>query len=67
MLLAAAERAKPSQAADPASKPEPIAVVASGLPLAEVISRLTELQAQYPDAVVKRGRANRWEIWPAGT
>ena len=65
ILHTAAERRTPSQAAAPATKPEPLAVVASGLPLADVIARLTEFQAQYPNAVVKRGRANRWELWPA--
>jgi hypothetical protein len=45
-------------------KPSPIAVLESGLPIGDVIARLTELQAQYPDAEVRRGRANRWEIWP---
>jgi hypothetical protein len=45
-------------------KPEPLAVVPSGLPIAEVVERLQELQAKCPDAVVRRGRANRWELWP---
>jgi len=48
----------------PPPTPQPIATLKSGLPIGDVIARLTELQAQYPDAEVRRGRANRWEIWP---
>ncbi|MFI6324791.1 hypothetical protein ACIBG8_45210 [Nonomuraea sp. NPDC050556] len=46
------------------AKPEPLAVIPSGLPITEVLERLTALQTQYPDAEVRRGRANRWELWP---
>ncbi|WP_433229201.1 hypothetical protein [Actinomadura formosensis] len=67
MLLAAGEankqRHKP--AVPPPRKPEPLAVIPSGLPIAEITARLTELQKQFPDAEVRRGRANRWELWPA--
>jgi len=49
----------------PAPKPQPLAVVPSGLPIAEAIARLQDLQQQFPDAEVKRGRAGRFEIWPA--
>jgi hypothetical protein len=45
-------------------KPQPLAVVPSGLPIAEVVRQLQKLQKQYPDAEVRRGRANRWELWP---
>lgn len=48
----------------PAPKPEPLAVVPSGLPIAEVLRRLQELQEQFPNAEVRKGRANRWELWP---
>jgi hypothetical protein len=44
-------------------KPQPLAVVPSGLRIAEVVAKLTELQAKFPDAEVRRGRANRWELW----
>lgn len=54
-------------ASPPKTKAEPLAVIPSGLPIAEVLERLTELQAQFPDAEVRRGRANRWELWPAST
>lgn len=59
-------RNEESKAAEtpPPPKPEPLAVVPSGLPIAEVVERLQELQAKYPDAEVRRGRANRWELWP---
>jgi hypothetical protein len=48
------------------SKPkrQPLAVVPSGLPIAEVVEQLQKLQKQHPDAEVRRGRANRWELWP---
>ena len=46
-------------------KQHPITVLPPGLPIAEVITKLSELQNEDPDAVVKRGRANKWEIWAA--
>jgi hypothetical protein len=46
-------------------KPRPLAVVPSGRPIADVLARLTEIQTEYPDVEVRRGRANRWEIWAA--
>ena len=63
MLEAAAERMKASAPAPP--PPQPLAVIPSKLPIAAVIERLTEIQRMYPDAEVRRGHANRWEIWPA--
>lgn len=42
----------------------PLAVIPSGLPISEVLERLKELQAQYPDAEVRRGQGNCWELWP---
>jgi hypothetical protein len=63
MLEAAAERMKASTPAPP--PPQPLAVISSKLPIAGVIERLTEIHRTYPDAEVRRGRANRWEIWPA--
>jgi hypothetical protein len=47
----------------PPLKPGPLAVIPSRLPIAEVLARLTEIQTKYPDAEVRRGNANRWEIW----
>lgn len=41
-------------------KPAPLATLPGNLPVAEVIQRLGELQAQHPTAIVKRGRTNRW-------
>jgi hypothetical protein len=61
-MIAAAAREKPAE--PPPPKLEPLAVIASGLPLAEVIRQLTDLQAKYPTARVRRGNRNRWEIWP---
>lgn len=57
------EYAKPTEPTPP--KPEPLATLPGSLGIGEVIERLKELQAKHPDAVVKRGRANRWELWPA--
>lgn len=34
----------------PKPKPQPLAVVPSGLPIAEVVAKLSALQARYPDA-----------------
>lgn len=48
-----------------APKSQPLATIPSGLPIAEVTKRLQDLQAEFPDAEVRRGRANRWELWPA--
>jgi hypothetical protein len=62
ILTAGAREAK--AAAPPAPKPEPLAIIPSGLPIAEVTQRLTEIEKKYPDAEVRRGRANRWEVWP---
>lgn len=47
----------------PKPKPDPLAVVPSGLPISEVMARLAEIQETHPDAEVRRGRANRWEVW----
>jgi hypothetical protein len=61
-MIAAAVKDKPAE--PPPRKPEPLAVIASGLPIAEVIRVLTDLEAKYPTARVHRGNRNRWEIWP---
>jgi hypothetical protein len=57
------EQTRPVEPVPP--KPEPLATLPGNLGIGEVIERLKELQATHPDAVVKRGRANRWELWPA--
>ncbi len=57
---------QPPTPSKPKPKPQPLAVVPSGLPIAEVVAKLSELQEQYPDAEVRRGRANRWELWAPG-
>lgn len=56
------DRASPAEPEPP--KPQPLATLPGNLPIGEVIARLSELQAAHPEAVVKRGRANRWELWP---
>lgn len=64
MMWEAVERSLPKEPEPP--KPQPLAVIPSGLAIAEIIEQLTKLQIDHPKAVVKRGRANRWELWPAG-
>lgn len=63
LLRSVAERDKPAEP-QPAKR-APLATLPGTLPIAEVIERLKELQAEHPTAIVKRGRANRWELWPA--
>lgn len=65
ILRSARERIQRAEPEPP--KPQPLATLPAKLPIAEVIAQLQELQAQHPDAVVKRGRANRWELWPPDT
>jgi hypothetical protein len=62
-LLLAAARSQP--AAPASSTPQPIAVIPSGLPITDVMKRLAEIQAEHPNAEVRRGSRNKWEIWPA--
>jgi hypothetical protein len=64
MIVSAAARNSEASAV-PAPKPEPLAVVPSGLPIAEVVARLTAISEEHPGAVVRRSRANKWEIWAA--
>jgi len=61
LLVEAANKREQPEAARP--EPQRVAIIPSSLPIAEVTSRLTELQAQYPDAEVRRGRGNSWELW----
>jgi hypothetical protein len=60
-----ANQAHNTAKATPPPKPEPLAIIPSGLPIAQVVQRFQELQQLYPAAEVRRGRANRWELWPA--
>jgi hypothetical protein len=45
-------------------RPKPLAVIPAG-PISEVLARLAEAQQRYPDARVRRGAADGWELWPA--
>lgn len=55
---------EPGRSAPEPPKPKPLAVVPSGLPITEIITRLQDHQRKHPDAVIRRGRANLWELWP---
>jgi hypothetical protein len=61
MLRASAAR---QSGPPPPPEPRPLAVIPGGLPIEEVITRLTAIQADNPGATVRRGRRNQWEIWP---
>lgn len=63
LLTSAAKKASPPSSPVP-PKPQPLAVIAADLPIDEVISRLTEIQASHPGAVIRRGSRNQWEAWP---
>lgn len=65
MFLSMVERSQPRAPEPP--KPEPLAVVPSGLSIDETLKRLTELQGRFPDAVVRRGHAGRFELWAAAS
>lgn len=54
---------RPTPPAVTTPKPEPLAIVPSGLSIAEIMARLAVIQEKYPTAEVRRGRANRWEVW----
>jgi hypothetical protein len=45
-------------------KPQPLAVIPGDLPIEEVITRLSVIQASHPGATVRHGSRNGWEIWP---
>jgi hypothetical protein len=64
-LLAMAETAKAENAPNTPTtrKPQPLAVISSGFPIAEVITQLAEAQKAHPDAEVRRGTGNRWDLW----
>jgi hypothetical protein len=51
--------------ASPPPPPQPIAVLAPGVSVEEVVAQLTAIQAGHPGAQVRQGRGHRWEIWPA--
>jgi len=48
----------------PQPVPQPLAVIADGSPVEDLIARLTQIQAVHPGAQVRRGRKGSWEIWP---
>ena len=49
----------------PPPPPRPIAVLAPGMLIEDVIAQLTTIQDSYPGAQVRKGRGHHWEIWPA--
>jgi hypothetical protein len=46
---------------------KPIAVLAPGVPIEQVITQMTTIQENHPGALVRQGKGHRWEIWPAPT
>lgn len=42
---------------------EPLAVIAAGSSVEDIIARLTEVQADHPGAQVRQGKRNSWEVW----
>ena len=58
-------REPPARPAEPpAPKPRPIAVIAAGAPIEDIIAKLTAIQADHPGAQIRQGKRNRLEIWP---
>lgn len=53
----------PKPKREPRPKPQPLAVIVPG-PVSEVMTQLTEAQAKYPTAQVRRGTSGNWELWP---
>lgn len=64
MLETFSRQRKADQAQPSPPEPKPLAVIPSKLPIQKVVERLQELQKDFPDAEVRRGRAKRWELWP---
>jgi hypothetical protein len=46
-----------------APRPERIAVFDAGTPVADIISRLTAIQAKHPEAEMRSGKRGTFEIW----
>jgi hypothetical protein len=53
----------PPKPRQPVARPKPLAVIAAGK-IDEVLSRLAEAQARFPDAEVRSGPRGTWELWP---
>ena len=67
-MLRRALREPPARPAEPpAPKPRPVAVIAAGAPIEDVIAKLTAIQADHPGAQIRQGKRNRQEIWPSIT
>jgi hypothetical protein len=49
----------------PQPAPRPLAAIAAGSPVEDVIAQLTQIQAEHPGAQVRRGKKDSWEIWSA--
>jgi hypothetical protein len=60
-----ARHSPPQQSPPP--PPRPIAVLSPGVPIEQVIARLTTIRTDHPGALVRQGKGHRWEIWPAPT
>jgi hypothetical protein len=60
-IFAPTER-RPS--ATPKLKAKPLAVISPG-PIDEVMARLAAAQAEHPNAQLRRGSGDTWELWPS--
>lgn len=62
-IFVKAER-KPSRRRKATPRREPLAVIPLG-PIGDVMAQLADAQAEYPDAQVRRGKGDGWEVWPS--
>ncbi|MET8548929.1 hypothetical protein [Micromonospora zamorensis] len=54
----------PPKAKKAVTRPKPLAVVPAGK-IDDVLVRLTEAKARFPDAEVRSGPVGTWELWPS--
>jgi hypothetical protein len=49
----------------PETAPRLLAVITTRSPVEDVVARLAQVQAEHPEARVRRGKEDSWEIWAA--
>ncbi len=65
VLLQASQRPPKAPPLPSPAPSKPLAVLAPGTAIEDVIAQLTAIQAGHPGAEVRQGKGHRWEIWPA--